>query len=454
MTTQPSSFRRAFASTLSLDLLARALSAVAVVLFLRALGVADFAFVVLFLAVGQVAGAAATTGVGIAHAHREAERISRERGSDPALFVNALAAGIALIGALALVALAIGVGAGIGGQRGELAAFVGLAAAFAAGHSTAQLAIFQRQAHRSWAAAGLIGIARGAALLAVAALTAAGAIGSPLPIATALAAAMVAVGALSARPAIRAAGSVRGSLASRLSLDREARWLTLYFLAAAPYAYAAILVVAVTLDSSAVASFGAAQRYYAIVIGAAPALLAVLRIRTAQADIVDSPAAQRVLLVDWIKRTAVPVAVALAAVAALAPFTIPLVDGGRYPLSITILELMLIPAFLLYVGNPARGLLMSQRRHAALALTITIGLGAIVAAAAGGRPRRRQGGGDRDRDGEHGRAARAPAARSPGDRRERACPRRPHGPRHLAVDPSPWRPSAARCLLRISLAHD
>ena len=58
-----STFKRGFASTFVLDVVARAMNAITLVLLLRELPVADFAFMILLFNVGRFMGSAATGGL-------------------------------------------------------------------------------------------------------------------------------------------------------------------------------------------------------------------------------------------------------------------------------------------------------------------------------------------------------------------------------------------------------
>jgi len=68
-----SKFKRGFVSTFVLDVTARGLSAVTLVLLLRTLSVSNFAFVVLLLNVGQFLASAATGGLRLRYTRLEAE---------------------------------------------------------------------------------------------------------------------------------------------------------------------------------------------------------------------------------------------------------------------------------------------------------------------------------------------------------------------------------------------
>jgi O-antigen/teichoic acid export membrane protein len=57
-----------------------------------------------------------------------------------------------------------------------------------------------------------------------------------------------------------------------------------------------------------------------------------------------------------------------------------LIDGGRYPDSVTIFQLLLIDAFFVYLTMPAPNLMMAQRRYRLLALLYLVFLVAQTAA--------------------------------------------------------------------------
>jgi O-antigen/teichoic acid export membrane protein len=116
------------------------------------------------------------------------------------------------------------------------------------------------------------------------------------------------------------------------------------------------------------------------VLGPVSALMAVLRVRTSQHDVVDSHSTQLTMLMRWIRQTSLPTAAVVGAAAALAPFLIPLIDGGRYPDSVTIFQLTLIDASFVYVTMPAPNLMMAQRRYRLLAILYLLFLVAQTAA--------------------------------------------------------------------------
>lgn len=374
-----STFRRGFASTLGLDVISRGLSAIATVLFIRSLDVDDFALVVLFLNVGQFAGGALTGGIRMRYMRAEAERVSRG-DPRPTSFALAWAASLALVlGATTLCLAALGL-LGAEGPGPGWPAFVGLTAVFTAGHASIELAMYHHQANLSFVRAGLIGISRSAAILAVAIAAAAGALDSGTAIVAGAALAVLGAAAVVCVPLAWRTLREHGVATIRGDFGRESGWLTVYYLLSAGFSYASIFTVAALLDDEAVASFGAALRYIAIVLGPTPALLAILRVRTSQQDIVDSAVAQTRMLTSWIRRAIVPVVGLLGLAIAAGPLLIPIVDGGRYPDSVPIFQLLLVGAMFAYITMPGPNLLMSQRRFRLLAGFYAVALVVLVAA--------------------------------------------------------------------------
>ncbi|HYP49192.1 MAG TPA: hypothetical protein VEQ61_11190, partial [Thermoleophilaceae bacterium] len=268
-------------STFVLDVVSRGLSAIATVLFIRALSVDSFAYVVLFLTFGQFAGSALTGGVRTRYIRVEAERVSRGL-EEKTGFAVALGASMVLVFATSLLGLAGVSIVGIEGTFGEHALLIALVAAFTAGHASVELAMYHHQAHLAFQRAGLVGVGRGAAMLAVAVAASAGVLESGEAIAAWLAGTVGAVALVACLPLVRSTLGGQATSEGRFGFGRESGWLTVYYLASAGFAYTNVFVVAALLDDAALASFGAATRYAAIVLGPVPALIAVLRVRTSQ----------------------------------------------------------------------------------------------------------------------------------------------------------------------------
>lgn len=379
---QLSTFRRGFISTFTLDLIGRGLSALATIVFIRSLGVSSFAYLVLFLNIGQFAGSALTGGIRMRYMRTEAERVSR--GDDVATgFGPAMATSMLLVLAVATLALAGVSLVDTGGSEESRWLFVALTAAYTGANAAVEMAIYHYQAHLRFTRAGVIGVVRGLAVVVVAIAALAGFVEDGALTAGAVAGTLMVVAAVVCAPLIRDAFSRPFAEAFGGDFGRESTWLTVYYLASAGFAYADLFIVAGFLDDEAVSSYGAALRYIAIILGPLPALIAVMRVRTSQSDLVDSAHAQADLMRGWIRRSALPVSAIIGAAALAAPFVIPLVDGGRYPDSVAIFELLLLPALVNYMTLPGPNLLMTQKRYRLLAGIYATALTAQLLAAGG-----------------------------------------------------------------------
>jgi O-antigen/teichoic acid export membrane protein len=363
----PSTFKRGFASTFVLDVGARGLSAIALVLLVRSLPVADFAYVVLFMEVGAFAGSFATAGIRIRYMREEAERVSRGL-EEPCSFYMAVVSSATMIAAAAALALLVATVLGAGGSDAERGTLVGLAALYTLGHAGTELGMYHYQAHLAFKKAGVFGVLRSAVTCLAALAAAVGLISSGPVVALWIALGVVAVGATVCAPLALATWGSRHGVEGRLGFGAEANWLSVFYMASAGFSYINFFLVAALLDNTAVASYGAASRYSSIVLGPVPALVAVLRVRTSQYDVVDSVTTQISMLVRWLKVSILPIAALMGAMAALAPLVIPLIDDGRYPQSVTIFQLLMIAAIAFYTTMPAPQLLQAQRRYRLLAL--------------------------------------------------------------------------------------
>jgi len=361
-----SRFKRGFVSTFALDVVARGMSALTLILLLRALSVEDFAFIVLLLNVGQFLGSAATGGIRLRYTRLEAERVSRGH-EEPSAFHATLLSGSGLILAAGVLGLAIATVLGLGDDTGERLAFVAIGTAFTLGSAAVEMATFHHQAQLAFLRAGLIQIARGTVLLAVAGLATAGLLESGEAIGLYFAIGVWLVAAVVAAPLALATRGADRAREGRFGFGRETASLTLYSMASAGWAYLDLFLVAALLNDVAVAAYGAALRYVSIVMGPVPAMISVLRVRTAQGDMIDSDEAQIAMMKRWARQTGPPAAAILAIAAIVAIWAIPLVDGGRYPDSVPIFQILMVVAFAQLVTLPNSSLLIAQERYTSLA---------------------------------------------------------------------------------------
>jgi len=358
------SYRRGFATTLALDIVARGFSAISVVVLVRGLDVSAYAFMTLFMTVAQFTSSAATGGVRTMYLRTEAERVSRGSRGSASDFLGACLRAALVLAAFAGVVLAASMFVHFSATASSTTHLVAYSLAFAAGFATVELAIAHHQAHRRFFTAGLLNAGRAAVILAVSIVVTATSSADLLALLFTLGLALL--GVVAVVSVLRGAPAPAGH-ALRPRFSAEELWLSAYFLAAAGFAYVDIVVAGALLDSHEVASLGAGLRYLAVVLGAVPALAAVLRVRTSQVDVVDSLEHQRRMMLAWVKRAAAPVAVTFAAIALLAPVVIPHIDHGRYPASVQVLQIFLVMAFTAYVTAPMASMLMAQRRFRVLA---------------------------------------------------------------------------------------
>jgi O-antigen/teichoic acid export membrane protein len=367
-------FRRGFAETLALDLVSSALGAITVVVLIRGLSVSSYAYTTLFLTFAQFAGSAATGGVRTRYVREEAERFSRGGPENPTgAFADTWLKGTLLIVAIGICALPLAAAIGFGSQVGGSASLIVFATCLSFGFCAVELAMVHYQARRRFFTAGALKVLRAGVLLGVAfaiTLTSQNVLAMSLWFIGGIAGVGLITAGPIARRSFRAATQFRG-------LPRfkgEEMWLSFYSVAAAGFAYVDVMVAGALLTKHQVATLGAALRYLAIVLGAMPALGAVLRVRTSQADLVDSPERQQTMVLHWIRRATLPGGLLVGIAVLLAPLLIPAIDGGRYPGSIAALQIFLVAALSAYLTAPATNMLLAQRRYPALASIFGTGL--------------------------------------------------------------------------------
>lgn len=367
-------FRRGFAATFAFDLVTSALSAATIVLLIRELSVSAYAYTTLFLTFAQFAGAAASGGVRTRYLREEAERVSRsERAAPKGAFLESLIKGTLLIAAFGVVALPIASAAGFGSDVGGSTSLILYATALAAAYSAIELAVAHYQARRRFTTAGAFRVLRALVLLG-AALVITTTRESVVVISLWFIGSMLAVALISVGRIVRPSLLALRDLPSLLRLRHEEMWLSFYYFAAGGFAYVDVMVAGALLSTHQVATLGASLRYLAVILGAIPALGAVLRVRASQADLIDSSANQRAMVVGWLRRAILPTALVVGLAILVAPFSIPHIDGGRYPGSVVALQIYLVTAFIAYVTAPVPSILLAQLRYAQLASVYAVGL--------------------------------------------------------------------------------
>jgi O-antigen/teichoic acid export membrane protein len=80
------------------------------------------------------------------------------------------------------------------------------------------------------------------------------------------------------------------------------------------------------------------------------------------------------MILSWLRRTSIPAGIVVGAAVLLAPAVIPLVDGGKYPGSVAVLQIFLVTALSAYLTAPSVSILMAQRLYPSLASIYAAGL--------------------------------------------------------------------------------
>jgi O-antigen/teichoic acid export membrane protein len=367
------SFRRGFAAAFTSDLIGKAAAAATLVILIRGLSVSSYAYATLCLAFAQFAASAAGGGVRTRYLREEAERTSRAiRGTPEISFLDPVLKGMLLVVAFGLCAASVAWATGFASALRGVTLIV-FATGLAASLSAVELAVAHYQARRRFFTAGWLMVLRTFALLGAA-------VGIVLTRQSAffiglwLVGSMVAVALVTAGP-IAWRSHFAHTRSKRISwFKREEMWLSLYYLAASAFAFVDIAVAAALLSDDEVATLGASLRYLAIILAALPALGAVLRVRTSQADVIDDRTNQRALVLNWIRRALLPAALIVGSTVVLAPVAVPRIDGGQYPGSIVVLQIFLVVAFAAYLMEPGVNVLMAQRQYAFLVCTYALGL--------------------------------------------------------------------------------
>ena len=149
-------------------MLAKVLSAVAVIVLVRGLPPESYAFLTLFLTLAQLGGSAIAGGIRTRYLRDSAERVSRGQPLGNDEFVSALGRSIALLLVLGIVVALVTTMFGIGRTYGGAGFLALCATGYALGWATIELAMAHWQAKRRFAVAGVLNPARSLAMVAAA----------------------------------------------------------------------------------------------------------------------------------------------------------------------------------------------------------------------------------------------------------------------------------------------
>ena len=163
------------------------------------------------------------------------------------------------------------------------------------------------------------------------------------------------------------------------SLLKESMWLLFYCVLLAFLGQADIILLSHFSSDVEIANYGVAQKYQALALSMLPALLALMRVKTAKRDFADDPEKRREFTRKWIKSTTPFVIVVIAVGAFLSRYILPLLNGTQYNAAIPLFQIMLIGVGISYVFSPNVPILMSAKQFPVLCILCFIALLITVA---------------------------------------------------------------------------
>jgi O-antigen/teichoic acid export membrane protein len=143
-------------------------------------------------------------------------------------------------------------------------------------------------------------------------------------------------------------------------------WLILYYLLLSLFNQMDVFMISHFLGKLALSNYGVANKYYNLLLSLLPSIFAVLRVRTAKADMVDDLNKQREFAYKWIK-TVVPYVVVLVVGAIIVSrFIFPILNGDKYNDAIVTFHIFCLGAGCSYIFAPNVSVLMSMKRNKTL----------------------------------------------------------------------------------------
>lgn len=155
---------------------------------------------------------------------------------------------------------------------------------------------------------------------------------------------------------------------------REGIWLMLYCLIVNLFNQLDIFMMNTWHMVNDVAQYGVAFKYYAIALSLLPAIQTVLRVKTANKNIIDSDKAKADIALKWIKKSALLVVAIVAVGELLAEPVLRLLNGTNYDEAIPIFRVLLIGMGISYMTAPNVSLMMSGNKQRIMCVIATFSL--------------------------------------------------------------------------------
>ena len=127
-----------------------------------------------------------------------------------------------------------------------------------------------------------------------------------------------------------------------------------------------VLLLSRYASDSDIANYGVAQKYQVIVLSILPSLLALLRVRTAKKDYVQSSQKRKDFTVKWIRSITPATLILIIIGAILSKYLFPVINGEQYSSAVPLFQIMLIGVGISYIFSPIIPVIMAAKRFALL----------------------------------------------------------------------------------------
>lgn len=155
---------------------------------------------------------------------------------------------------------------------------------------------------------------------------------------------------------------------------KESAWLLFYCFMLAFLGQSDIILLSRLAPDMEIANYGVAQKYQALTLSMLPALLALMRVKTAKRDFSNDLVKRQEFTRKWIKSTTPYVVVLILSGAFLSRYVLPLLNGSQYDAAIPLFQIMLIGVGISYVFSPNVPVLMAAKRFPVLCVLCFISL--------------------------------------------------------------------------------
>ena len=152
------------------------------------------------------------------------------------------------------------------------------------------------------------------------------------------------------------------------NLLKECGWLLLYRFILELFCQMDVFMLSRYASDTDVADYGVAQKYQALALSVLPALLALMRVKSAKREYAQSAKKRKEFTTKWIRLTAPWIIVFTIIGIIVSPFVFPLLNGAKYNDSIPLFQIMLVGIGISYIFSPNTPILMSAKRFPTLCL--------------------------------------------------------------------------------------